>query len=103
MLGSNYIKIQEPRQKQGLHLPRMTIFITTRWRLPKVVLGFFIAELVLTIPVLALFGIADPDLYRTRLWQDGYDNGFNSNPREILYAYANHRPIPTTPLVWSQL
>jgi hypothetical protein len=51
---------------------------------------------------LALFGIADPDLYRTRLWTVGGNYGFNSSPTEILYAYANHRPIPTIPFVWSQ-
>lgn len=56
----------------------------------------------MTIAALALFGIADPDLYRTKLWQAGSDAGFNSNPNELLYAYANYRPIKT-PLVWSSL
>jgi len=61
-----------------------------------------ILELGGTVAGLALFGIADPDLFRTRLWTVGANNGFNSSPTEILYAYANHRPIPTTPFVWSQ-
>ena len=55
-----------------------------------------------TVALLALFGIADPNLYRTLLWQDGSDNGFNSNPNAALYAAANYRPY-TTPKVWSQL
>jgi hypothetical protein len=62
----------------------------------------FIIELAGTVPALALFGIASPDLYRTTLWRIGYNETFNSDPNQILYAYANHRPIPTTPFVWSQ-
>lgn len=62
-----------------------------------------IAELAGTVPMLVLFGIAQPDLYRTKMWQVGYDNGFNSNPKMILYAYANHRPLPNIPFVWSQM
>jgi len=54
------------------------------------------------VAALALFGIASPDLYRTQLWQVGSDNGFNSSPLQILYAYANYRPLPKTPFVWSQ-
>ena len=72
------------------------------WRTPKVVILLFMIEFCATIAMLALFGIADPDLYRTKLWQDGYYNGFNSDPNQILYDYANHR-TPETPLVWSQL
>lgn len=73
-----------------------------RWRSPRLIIILFLLELIVAIPALALFGIADPNLYRTKLWQDGADNGFNSAPSEILYAYANHRPI-AVPLVWSQL
>lgn len=78
------------------------MFVARRWKTPKAVLGLFTIEFLLTIAALALFGIADPNTYRTRLWQDGADNGFNSNPNEILYSYANHRPMKV-PLVWSQL
>jgi hypothetical protein len=56
----------------------------------------------LTVALLAFFGIAAPDLYRTKLWQVGANNGFNSNPNAELYAAANYRPY-TTPKVWSQL
>jgi len=77
-------------------------FRVRQWRLPGLILALWALEFVFTIPTLALFGIADPNLYRDLLWQDGYDNGFNSSPAEILYAYANHKPI-SVPLVWSQL
>lgn len=59
-------------------------------------------ELLVDIAVLTLFGIADPDTYRTKLWQNGYDEGFNSSPNAKVYAFANYRPYET-PLVWSQL
>lgn len=59
-------------------------------------------ELPFTIVILTFTGIASHDLYRTRLWQDGADNGFNSAPNEILYAMANYRPYKV-PKVWSSL
>jgi len=59
-------------------------------------------ELAGLIPILVLFGIAQPDMFRSRLWQVGYENRFNSNPAMIIYAYANHRPLPQIPFVWSQ-
>lgn len=59
-------------------------------------------ELPFTIVILILTGIAAHNRYRTKLWQDGYDNGFNSAPNEILYALANYRPYHI-PMVWSPL
>lgn len=58
-------------------------------------------ELAGLIAVLVIFGIAQPDLYRTKMWQIGFDNGLNSNPNMILYAYANFKPLPKVPLIWS--
>jgi hypothetical protein len=60
-----------------------------------------VLELGGSVAALALFGIAEPNLFRTKLWQIGSDNGFNSSPKQILYAYANHRPIPSIPFVWT--
>lgn len=78
------------------------IWIARQWRYPRVVWTFLALELVFTLPALILFAIADPDTYRTKLWEDGYKNGFNSSPKQILYAYANYEPV-IRPLVWSQL
>lgn len=82
---------------------RSSWFLSKRWRPNKwpfyVLVGI---ELALTIALLALFGIAAPNTYRTKLWQDGADNGFNSSPLTGLYAAANYRPY-TTPMVWSKL
>ena len=79
-----------------------TIWLARHWRFPKVVLGLFVAELLVTIGALALFGIADPDLYRTRLWKDGYQNSFNSDPAMVVYSFDSGGTYHT-PLVWSQL
>jgi hypothetical protein len=76
------------------------ILIAHGWRWPKVLIALLIIEFPLTVACLALFGIADPDTYRTKLWQNGSDQGFNSNPNEIIYSYANYKPI-STPMVWS--
>ncbi|TQN70605.1 hypothetical protein CSHISOI_04863 [Colletotrichum shisoi] len=59
-------------------------------------------ELAGLVPLLVLFGIAQPDLYRTKLWEVGYHNHFNSNPKMILYAYANYEPYPNVPFVWTR-
>lgn len=73
-----------------------------RWKWPKVLIALMVIELAGTVPALALFGIASPNLYRTKLWRIGNNNGFNSSPLQVLYAYANYRPIPKIPFVWSQ-
>ncbi|KAL8642123.1 MAG: hypothetical protein Q9228_001148 [Teloschistes exilis] len=75
--------------------------IPRQWKFPRTILYLFAVELAIEIAALALFGIAQPDLYRTRLWQEGSNHGWNSNPNEIIYAYANYRPI-NVPLPWSQ-
>jgi hypothetical protein len=80
-------------------MPRF--FVTRHWRYANLMYGFFVMELFLTVAALALYGIADPNTYRSKLWQNGADAGFNSDPSIVLYSYANYRPIKT-PLVWSQ-
>ena len=45
-------------------------------------------ELVGLIPVLVLFGIAQPDLYRTKMWQIGFDNGFKVQWEDFLRHVA---------------
>ncbi|KAL0264650.1 hypothetical protein SLS55_000600 [Diplodia seriata] len=76
-------------------------FISRTWRTRKIMLGLLLLEFALTVPVLTLFGIANPNLYRTKLWQEGGDLGYNSAPNTVLYAEANYRPVKT-PLIWNQ-
>ncbi|SPO02213.1 uncharacterized protein DNG_04886 [Cephalotrichum gorgonifer] len=73
-----------------------------QWRLQRPMWILMLFELAGMITALVLFGIEQPDLYRTKFWQIGYDHGLNSNPNMILYAYANYKPLPTVPFVWSQ-
>ncbi|KAI1137098.1 hypothetical protein F5Y05DRAFT_78471 [Hypoxylon sp. FL0543] len=73
-----------------------------KWRSTRAMYYTMIAELGGTVAVLVMFGIAQPDLYRTKLWRAGSELGFNSSPNVILWAYANYEPQPTLPFVWSQ-
>jgi hypothetical protein len=58
----------------------------------------------MTIAILVFFGIAEPDTYRTKLWQDGFNNGFNSSPAQPLYDMVNGKASKLiSPLVWSAL
>lgn len=77
--------------------------VPREWRTPRIVTGLFGLEFCGTVAALAFFGIASPNLFRVALWKDGGLNKFNSDPNEILYAYANYQAIPKIPLVWSQL
>ncbi|KAI9047731.1 hypothetical protein LZ554_008441 [Drepanopeziza brunnea f. sp. 'monogermtubi'] len=86
--------------KIKMKMPRLVI--SRRWKYPWVLIVLTAFELAGTVAALVLFAIAQPDLYRTKLWQLGYDLGYNSSPKQILYAYANYRPIPKTPFIWSQ-
>ena len=74
--------------------------IPRQWRTPKTMLALFGLELALTVAALALFGIAAPNLYRTKLWKEGSIHGWNSNPNKIIYDYANYRPVHY-PLPWA--
>ncbi|TDZ33839.1 hypothetical protein C8035_v009227 [Colletotrichum spinosum] len=73
-----------------------------KWLLRPYMWAIFPLELIGLVPLLVLFGIAQPDLYRTKLWEVGHAYGFNSNPKMILYAYANYEPLPKIPFVWTR-
>ncbi|MCJ1311125.1 hypothetical protein MMC25_004795 [Agyrium rufum] len=87
-----------------MRLPRILSFlraVPTDWRAPKALLLLFAIELAVGVPILALYGIADPDLYRTRLWEEGARNGWNSSPIAILYSSYNYITIKV-PTPWNQ-
>ncbi|PIG88439.1 hypothetical protein AARAC_008179 [Aspergillus arachidicola] len=75
------------------------VYLTRKWRKHNLFYILMAIELPITIVILTFTGIASHDLYRTKLWQDGADNGFNSSPDEVLYAAANYRPYKV-PMVW---
>ncbi|USW47334.1 hypothetical protein Slin15195_G006530 [Septoria linicola] len=70
------------------------------WRKPKLFVALLVVEFPLTVACLTLMGIAHPNTYRTKLWQNGFDQGLNSAPNSILYDAANWRPVHY-PTVWS--
>jgi hypothetical protein len=80
----------------------MHFFFPRKHRHRKILLWMMAAELPITVVILTLTGIASHNLYRTLLWQDGADNGFNSAPDEAIYAAANYRAYEA-PMVWSSL
>lgn len=94
--------LQHTPTAMRIRIPAWLAAMPREWRHPKTLTAFFIIELPFTVAALALFGIAAPDLYRTLMWQEGANHGWNSDPIEILYAYANYRPVHT-PLPWSAL
>lgn len=77
-------------------------FLHRKWPSLPAMFLIMVPELLGTIAVLVLFGIAQPDLYRTQLWRAGDELGFNSSPNIVLYAYANYEPLPTVPFVWTR-
>lgn len=79
----------------------MRVTIPTRTRLPVLVM-LLCLESVVVLGALALFGIAYPDHFRSRLWRDGGEEGWCSNPRLRIYFYANSEEPPEIPLIWSQ-
>ena len=80
----------------------MQFFFPKKHRHYRVTLYLMAVEFPITVVILTLTGIASHNLYRSLLWQDGADNGFNSAPDEALYAAANYRPYKA-PMVWSSL
>ncbi|KAH0430237.1 hypothetical protein CcaCcLH18_07910 [Colletotrichum camelliae] len=65
-------------------------------------LALLLLESMVVLVALALFGIAYPDRFRSRLWRNGGEEGWCSNPRLRIYFYANYEEPPEIPLIWSQ-
>ncbi|OAL43481.1 hypothetical protein IQ07DRAFT_293628 [Pyrenochaeta sp. DS3sAY3a] len=59
-------------------------------------------ELLFSVTLLILFACAYPDRFRTALWQDGGTKGWNSDPHERVYYYANYREAPPIPWLWDE-
>ncbi|KAH6990296.1 hypothetical protein EDB80DRAFT_882295 [Ilyonectria destructans] len=68
-------------------------------KLSLVLLGL---ELIITTTAVVLFGLAYPNRFRSKLWGNGGVEGWNSNPQQRIYFYANHLELPEIPLIWSQ-
>ncbi|EHK25310.1 uncharacterized protein TRIVIDRAFT_229558 [Trichoderma virens Gv29-8] len=75
-----------------------------KWpRVPRLAIRWLmLAEFIGLVPILTIFGLSQPDLYRSAMWKIGWDHRLNSNPDIILFAYANHVAQPKLPLIWSR-
>ncbi|KAL2683133.1 hypothetical protein Neosp_007600 [[Neocosmospora] mangrovei] len=69
---------------------------------PKVPLSLLLVEFTISLMAVILFGLAFPDRFRSRLWENGGEEGWNSNPNKIIYYYANHREPPKVPFLWQK-
>lgn len=67
-----------------------------------VLLTATVVELGFAITLVSLFACAYPDRYRTALWQEGGTKGWNSDPHQRVYDYANYREPPPIPLIWDE-
>lgn len=101
MAGSS---IDSPR-KEAPRKTRSYKIVKRKWPqvARKAIVWLIPLELIGLVPILVLFGIAQPDLYRSKMWQIGFDNQLNSDPNMIIYAIANFQPQPNIPLIWSKV
>ncbi|KAF4469555.1 hypothetical protein FALBO_3547 [Fusarium albosuccineum] len=68
----------------------------------KIPFALILVEMAISVTAVVLFGLAYPDRFRSRLWENGGEEGWNSNPNHRIYFYANHREPPEIPLLWTQ-
>lgn len=68
----------------------------------KVPLSLLLVEFTIALTAVILFGLAFPNRFRWRLWENGGEEGWNSNPNQRIYFYANHREPYEVPYLWQQ-
>jgi hypothetical protein len=59
-------------------------------------------ESTVVIISLTLSLVSQPYHLRTILWAAGAEHGWNSDPHERVYFYANYKTPPPVPFVWSE-
>lgn len=62
----------------------------------------FLLELCICLVTVLLFALSYQKSIRRGLWENGGEEGWNSDPRLRIYYYANYREPPEIPLIWSQ-
>lgn len=60
-----------------------------------------VLESVVVITALTLSIVSHPYHLRTTLWAAGAAHGWNSDPHERVYFYANYETPPPIPFIWS--
>jgi len=64
-------------------------------------LGLTIETIVVAICI-SLSVASYPHHFRTSLWATGAEHGWNSDPHERVYFYANYKTPPPVPFIWSE-
>jgi hypothetical protein len=65
------------------------------------ILGLILETLIVTI-CLSLAFASSPHHLRSSLWAAGAEHGWNSDPHERVYYYANYKTPPPVPFIWSE-
>lgn len=61
-----------------------------------------VVESIIVIICLSLALASFPEHVRSSLWAAGSEKGWNSDPHERLYFYANYKTPPPAPFIWTQ-
>ena len=61
-----------------------------------------VLESVVVITAFTLSIVSYPHHLRTSLWAAGAAHGWNSDPHERVYFYANYETPPPVPFIWSE-
>ncbi|KAG7142141.1 hypothetical protein HYQ45_001418 [Verticillium longisporum] len=61
-----------------------------------------VIDFCISVTAVGLFSSAYLGHHRDRLWEFGGVEGWNSNPKERVYFYANYKEPPVIPLIWTQ-
>jgi hypothetical protein len=61
-----------------------------------------VLESVVVITSLTLSFVSQPYHLRTSLWAAGAAQGWNSDPHERVYFYANYEAPSPVPFIWSE-
>lgn len=61
-----------------------------------------VLESVVVVTALTLSIVSHPYHLRTSLWTAGAAHGWNSDPHERVYFYANYETPPPVPFIWSE-
>ncbi|KAL6158828.1 hypothetical protein ACJQWK_03399 [Exserohilum turcicum] len=82
--------MHHPSHHSSHHPPRLLLPLTT------------LLDLSISLTLVALFTASYTHHFRTILWQTGGTQGWNSDPQQRIYDYANYRSIPPIPLLWDE-
>lgn len=61
----------------------------------------FSIELCFSLTVTTLFMVEYIDDFKRQIWANGGAEGWNSDPKQRIYFYANFKKPPDIPLIWT--